>query len=67
MPQNWVCLRPRLLIAKREAKAERHAAKRENKHGQFDNAFPAVDGDPIHEGLARTISRGRTELMEPHR
>jgi hypothetical protein len=46
------------LVARREAKAARRAAKRENKHGQFDNAFPAVDGDPIHEGLARTISRG---------
>jgi hypothetical protein len=26
--------------------------------GQFPNAFPAVDGDPIHEGIGRTLSRG---------
>jgi hypothetical protein len=29
-----------------------------NTSGQFPNAFPAVNGNPIVEGVARTLSRG---------
>lgn len=54
--------KPRTRAQIRRARAAKAARIATGEAGastqQFPNAFPAVNGDPIHEGIGRTLSRG---------